>query len=150
MAWRALALIVALAPLASADAPKERPPVDEMTRDGLASLQGFWKLRSLTVAGTDLDMELFRTHRMVIAGDRLISEWDGKKFSEATIAITDTRRPWVLTVWGRGQNTIRAICRSDGDALTICFSEKGEKLPTEFASRRGTSLALQVWQRQKK
>jgi uncharacterized protein (TIGR03067 family) len=145
--WQAVVLSAALVP---ANAPKNDVAVDETTGPGLASLQGAWRLRSLIVDGTAWDMEGLRTARLVIAGNRSIGELDGKKFAESTIAVNDTRLPWVLVTWGAGQRTVRTICRVDGDRLVICENRNGGQLPREFVSREGTGLALLVYQRQKK
>jgi uncharacterized protein (TIGR03067 family) len=145
--WHALFLASVLT---LADAPKNDTIEDEMTGQGLASLHGAWKIRSLIEDGTKWDMELFRTHRFVIARDRLISKVDGKKSSEATIAIDDTRWPWRLVCRGNGQITVAAICRLDGDTLMICHTQEGSEFPQQFVSRRGSGLVLKVLQRQRK
>jgi uncharacterized protein (TIGR03067 family) len=145
------AFVLALAAgMAAGDVPKNDAPLDETTGHGLASLQGAWRLRSLTVDGTTWDMESLRTARLVIAGNRSIGELDGKKLAGSTIAINDTRRPWVLLIWGPGQRTVKAICRVDRDTLMICENRNGGQLPREFVSREGTGQALLVFQRQKK
>jgi uncharacterized protein (TIGR03067 family) len=144
--WQAVVLSAALVP---ADALKSDVAVDETTGHGLASLQGAWRLRSLTVDGTAWDMEGLRTARLVIAGNRSIGELDGKKFAESTIAVNDTSLPWVLVTWGAGQRTARTICRVDGDRLVIRENRNGGQLPREFVSREGKGLVLLVYQRQK-
>jgi uncharacterized protein (TIGR03067 family) len=143
-------VIVLAAGMAAADAPANDASLDEVAGHGLASLQGVWQLRSLTVDGADWDMEGLRTARLVIAGNRAAGELDGKKFSESTIAVNDSRLPWVLLFRGPGQRAAQVICRVDGDRLMLCESRNGRQLPREFVSRKGAGLALLIYQQEKK
>jgi len=134
----AVALVVALAPSARADA----------TADDWKALTGTWKVEKATLGGQDMS-ESLKTFVLTI------EEGKYKLLTDAgTVAIEPDKKPKVMTIKGTdGPNkgkTIPAIYEIDKDTLTICYDLSGKETPTAFESKPGTKMFLVTYKREKK
>ena len=134
----AVALVVALAPSARADA----------IADDWKALTGTWKIEKATLGGQDMS-ESLKTFVLTI------EEGKYKLLTDAgTLAIEPDKKPKAMTIKGTdGPNkgkTFPAIYEIDKDTLTICYDLSGKETPAAFESKSGTKLFLVTYKREKK
>jgi uncharacterized protein (TIGR03067 family) len=140
-----------LAPLAilllhSALRGQDKPPTD------LDRLQGTWVPSSAVLDGAEAPADLLKDRQWVIAGNQLSELNKERRERRATLVVDGTKKPAAFDmayIDGDAKGLMgRAIYKLDGDSLTVCMALPGER-PTEFASKRGSGLALLVFKRAK-
>jgi uncharacterized protein (TIGR03067 family) len=139
----AVAAIFAAAPRATADKKKE-PPRDEK------KILGTWVLVSGLDGGKKAPEERIKGARLIIAagGKMTVENADGKVV-KGTYKLDPSTSPKQFTVTNDKGQERSGIYKLDGDTLTVCYDRSGGP-PTEFASKEGTSVVLEVLKREKK
>src|SRR5262249_19329256 len=137
-----LALLLAV-PVAAPSQVRDEPA---------ASLDGTWKIKSMTVGGKKEGPpgELLEKMRLVFKDKTLTSKGGPNGDMESTFEIDTSKKPAHITVQPpKGeQREMKGIYKLDKDTLTICGTDKGER-PTEFVSKEDTEIGLMVLERVK-
>jgi RNA polymerase sigma factor (sigma-70 family) len=132
--------------LALADKPavvgKDEAPKDE------EKILGTWALVSSEEGGQKAPEEVIKESRVIIAAGKMTSK-RGEEEKEFTYQLDPSRKPKEFSATNDQGRTLLGIYKLDGDTLTVCFDRGGER-PTEFASKEGTTVVLEVLKREKK
>lgn len=124
---------------------------DPAAKEGVAQLQGKWKMVSHQVDGKQ-DAALKGAIR-VVKGDSFTIMRDDKVMREGTIKLDPSKDPkWIDVTFTEGPEkgkTRRGIYVVEGDMQKICFGELDGERPTEFVSKPGTGHRLVVFERVK-
>jgi uncharacterized protein (TIGR03067 family) len=143
-----LALCVAVAATAvgarQALADKKETPKDA------EKILGTWALVSYEEGGKKAPEELLKNAQVVLTagGKMTVKNADGK-VSELTYKLGPDSKPKEFDCTDDKGRMMFGIYKLDGDTLTVCYDRGGDR-PTEFASKPGTSVVLEVLKRQKK
>lgn len=131
--------------------PSVDPPADAVKKE-LDKFQGTWRLISLEAEGTKVPEEALKDIRLSIKGDKFTTS-EGKNSFGGTFKFDPTKKPKTIDVQfhegpQKGQVSL-GIYELEGDTYRICVDMAGKGRPSEFAGRRGTGYALEVYQRVK-
>jgi RNA polymerase sigma factor (sigma-70 family) len=117
-------------------------------------LQGTWQQVSAEGKEGKVADEFVKENTLVIKGDTLTVVWEkqGKKGSyELTFKLDETRTPKAvdeaLVKPEKGDKPYLGIYSLEGETLKFCFSDPGEKRPTEFTAKPGSGWTLTVFKR---
>ena len=126
----------------------------DATSKDLDALRGTWKVVELTELGEKLPDKELAPVEVVILGNKMTINDDGKFREEITLKLDATKKPKAVDFhYSKGPNTgkvERGIYLLEGDTLIFCINEKkdGER-PTEFASTKGNGCSLAVLKKTK-
>ncbi|MFL5244599.1 MAG: TIGR03067 domain-containing protein [Gemmataceae bacterium] len=141
-------LVLALSGYLTADAK------DDKAKEDKQKIQGTWKLMSFEVAGKGDEDTKDENRVLVIEGDKITVNNDGKEVEKDSFTLDPSKKPKAIdfvTLSDNDKDKKRlGIYELDGDNLKICIDEKGEKRPTEFATKEGGNLVLVVLKHVKK
>jgi RNA polymerase sigma factor (sigma-70 family) len=133
--------------LALADKPplagKAETPKDEQ------KILGTWTMVSGEEGGQKAPPERLQDATATFAEGGKMTAKLGEREQEFTYKLNPAKKPKEFSVTNDQGQTLLGIYRLDGDTLTVCFDRSGER-PTEFASKEGTSVVLEVLKREKK
>ncbi|HEX3152578.1 MAG TPA: TIGR03067 domain-containing protein [Gemmataceae bacterium] len=139
------ALVVGLALIVAAPAPKEAPKKDP-------AHVGDWVVESVMVGGQNVPAPPMMIIRLTTDGKFERKEPDGKVVIGGTFTADAKQSPAHLDITNavdqQAERTSKAIFKIDGDILTIC-SGQGDNRPTTFESTAGSSTVLMVLKRKK-
>jgi RNA polymerase sigma factor (sigma-70 family) len=144
----AAAVVVVGARQALADKPaaakKEKDQKDE------EKILGAWTVESAEEGGQKAPEGAFALAKFVFAaeGKITVTQPDGAE-TEGTYKLDPAKKPKEFTYTNHNGLTATGIYKLEGDTLTVCYNRFGD-LPTEFVSKEGTSVRLQVLKREKK
>jgi RNA polymerase sigma factor (sigma-70 family) len=113
-------------------------------------IQGTWALESYEEGGQKAPEERIKGAKLIIAaeGKITVKNADGKEV-EGTLKLDPAKKPKEFSFTNDKGETRVGIYKLQGDTLTVCYDRGGER-PTEFASKEGTTVVLQVLKREKK
>ena len=126
----------------------------DATSKDLDALRGTWKVTQLTEMGEKLPDKELAPVEVIILGNKMTINDDGKFREEITLKLDATKKPKAVDFnYSKGPNTgkvERGIYLLEGDTLIFCINEKkdGER-PTEFASTKGNGCSLAVLKKTK-
>jgi uncharacterized protein (TIGR03067 family) len=133
-----LAMIMMVGVLMAADDPK-----GDVAKKEQEKLQGIWKVVSGEQGGKPLPDGALSL-KFVFAGEKV------KTGEESTSYRLDpAATPRRIDLTNDQKETMLGIYQLDGDRLKICYSDPGEKRPTEFATKPGAKMLLFVLDREK-
>jgi len=127
----------------AARADKKEAPKDEK------AIVGTWAVVSFEDGGRKAAKAVTGQLEVIITADGKMKAKQGEKEQEFTLKLDPTRKPKQFSATNDKGRTVLGIYKLDGDALTVCWARVGNR-PTEFASKKGTSVVLEVLKRQKK
>ena len=121
--------------------------------DDNKALQGTWLPSAAELATQKMSEEMLKTMRLTIKGDQYEVQV-GKQTDRGTVKFDPAQKPKTMDIMGtEGPNKGRkllAIYEINGDTLRVCYALAGDKRPTAFTSRGGTTpLFLVTYKRQK-
>jgi RNA polymerase sigma factor (sigma-70 family) len=133
--------------LALADKPavanKDEAPKDE------EKILGTWALVSFEEGGQEAPAEAIKEAKVIFAADGKMAVKQGVKEQEFTYKLDPAKKPKEFSGTNAQGRTVLGIYKLDGDTLTVCYDRGGGR-PTEFASKGGTTVVLEVLKREKK
>ncbi len=133
--------------LALADKPglagNDETPQDE------ERILGTWALVSSEEGGQKAPEQVIQEAKVIFAADGKMTAKQGAKEQEFTYQLDPAKNPKEFSGTNDKGRTVLGIYKLDGDTLTICFDRSGAR-PTEFASKEGTTVVLEVLKREKK
>ena len=127
---------------------------DEASKKDLDQLQGTWTLVSEERDGKKLPGEEVKKTKITFTGDKFPDTSGIGTSRNGVIKIDPTKTPkWMNSTAtddaGKGKASM-GIYEIKGDDYKVCFSPPGKDRPTEFASKQGSGIILQVWRRERK
>jgi uncharacterized protein (TIGR03067 family) len=112
----------------------------------IKKMQGTWKVALSQVNGKTMPAEAFKRVVVVIQDSKLIFKDNDKVYEEVEFDIDLDAKPKHIDykyVFGLKKGVReRGIYQWDGEQLTICMAQGGQKRPTEFASKQGVGVQL--------
>jgi RNA polymerase sigma-70 factor (ECF subfamily) len=126
-----------------AAARKDQAPKDE------EKILGTWALESGEDGGQKAPEERIKEAKAIFAADGKMTAKLGEREQEFTYLLDPSKNPKEFSVTDDKGRTVLGIYKLDGDTLTVCFARGGDR-PTEFASKEGTTVVLEVLKREKK
>jgi RNA polymerase sigma factor (sigma-70 family) len=127
----------------SAAAGKDEAPKDE------EKVLGTWAVVSYEEGGQKAPEEAIKEARVIFAADGKMTAKLGAKEQEFTYKLDPAKKPKEFSGTNDKGQAVLGIYKLDRDALTICCNRGGDR-PTEFASKEGTTVVLEVLKREKK
>jgi uncharacterized protein (TIGR03067 family) len=117
----------------------------------LAPLQGSWKVESAKHGGEEMPADMRGKIVLEFKGNKVIAHEEGRPEDPADFSIDSSKSPKIITVKPQKNNSkeMVGIYKLDGESLTICMSEGGDR-PTTFDSPQGSKIMLIVLKREKK
>ena len=116
----------------------------------IEQLQGDWRVTSLETDGQAVPEAMLNGAGIVVTKERFTTTGMGSTY-KGTIEVDAGQSPKALNlVFNTGPekgNTNYGIYRLDGDTWTICLATRGTVRPTEFSTRPGTGVALEILKR---
>jgi RNA polymerase sigma-70 factor (ECF subfamily) len=129
----------------SGTATREAAPKSDRDR-----LQGTWQ--QVSCKGKDeVPDDLVKKTALAVKDDTITVLMDGVFSFELTFKLDESKTPKTideaLVKPEKGTRPYLGIYSLDGDTLKFCFSDPGEKRPTEFTGRVGSGWTLTVFKR---
>ena len=143
----AVAVTVACARRAVADRPAAAGK-DEAVKDE-EKILGTWTLVSSEEGGRKAPEERLKEATVTFAADGKLTAKQGGKEQEFTYQLDPAKKPKEFSGTNDQGRTVLGIYKLEGDTLTVCFDRGGGR-PTEFASREGSLVVLEVLKRDRK
>jgi RNA polymerase sigma factor (sigma-70 family) len=147
----ALSVAVAVPAVCARRALADKPAAagkDEAPKDEEAIL-GTWALESGEEGGQKAPEERIKEGKLTFAADGKVTAKLGEREQEFTYQLDPAKKPKEFSVTDDKDRTLLGIYKLDGDTLTVCFDRGGGR-PTEFASKEGTTVVLEILKREKK
>jgi RNA polymerase sigma factor (sigma-70 family) len=157
--WKVVAAVVLALSLAAAvmvvgarQALADKPAAADKEKDqkGEENILGAWTVESAEEGGQKAPEGAFALAKLIFAADAKITvtQPDGAE-TEGTYKLDPTKKPKEFSYTNHNGLTASGIYKLEGDTLTVCYDPAGDP-PTEFVSKQGTSVRLQVLKREKK
>ncbi len=143
---KVLALSVAVT--IAADARQSRANEKDAPKDE-EKILGTWTIVSWEEGGEKAAQDVIKGVKVTFAADGKLTVKQGEKEQEFTYQLDPAQKPKAFDGTNDKGQTVLGIYKFDRESLTICFARRGDR-PTEFASKEGTSVVLQVLKREKK
>jgi RNA polymerase sigma factor (sigma-70 family) len=132
--------------LARADKPaaagKDEAPKDE------DRIVGTWAVVSYEEGGQKAADETIKEARVTFTADGKMTAKQGAQEQDYTYTLDPARNPREFSMTNDKGQVISGIYKFEGDKLTLCVARRGDR-PTEFASKEGTAVILEVLKREK-
>jgi uncharacterized protein (TIGR03067 family) len=126
---------------------------EEATKKAHAQLEGVWSFALVEFDGKMQPAVPFRTHKMIISKDGHYAVVQGPRVTRGTLKLDPTATPKhydpTITTGPRKSLTVSGIYELDGDTLKICFPLRSKERPAALASKPGSGLLFQVFNREK-
>jgi len=139
-----LALAVTGAHARSADDEK-----DEAVKKFKEALQGKWQMTARIEDGVPSEAELIKNRTVVFEGDNYTVQDGGKVISELSYKVDPAKKPAWFDVTPKDGTPAKGIIKIDGDTLTFCVVNDGDR-PSDFKSERGGGRLLVEFKKVKK
>jgi uncharacterized protein (TIGR03067 family) len=140
----AVVILLAVGPV-GADSPKDE---DEFRAVSWAGLEGRWLVVSCVEQGNRHPGKEVGEWAYHFQGDQLTALAQGVVMERWAYRAVPGPRLSELD-WTSGGETLRGICRLEGDTLTLCMGYQGKARPTKFESGQSSDCFLLVLKRQK-
>jgi uncharacterized protein (TIGR03067 family) len=123
----------------------------DAAKKDLDALQGTWVMVALEVDGKPVPEEKIKGARLVVKGDKYITQVKGKDY-ETIITLDPSKKPkaidMVFTEGDKKDKVLRGIYLIEGDTLKVCRGLRPEQdRPTEFGTWPNTNLFLVTWKK---
>jgi RNA polymerase sigma-70 factor (ECF subfamily) len=113
-------------------------------------LQGTWQQVACT-GKHKVPADLVKKTTLVVQDDTITVQTDGRFSYELAFRLDESKAPKTideaLVKPEKGSQPYRGIYSLEGDSLTFCFSDPGQKRPTEFTGGAGSGWTLTVFKR---
>jgi uncharacterized protein (TIGR03067 family) len=109
---------------------------------------GTWTIVSWEEGGEKVAQDVIKGVKVTFAADGKMTVKQGEKEQEFTYQLDPAQKPKAIDGTNAQGQTVLGIYKLDRDSLTICYARGGDR-PTEFASKKDTSVGLQVLKREK-
>jgi uncharacterized protein (TIGR03067 family) len=138
-------LAVAVVALLGADGPGK----DKVAAE-LKAFEGTWRFSSVEVEGKTLPIEAFKETTLVLKGDRF-DHTEGGQTTHGSFKVDPTVTPKTIDITfsdgPEAGKSVLGIYELEGDTYKVCIGMDGKSRPTEFASKAGSGVALEVLKR---
>jgi uncharacterized protein (TIGR03067 family) len=104
---------------------------------------------SFEEGGEKAPAEAIKEAKVTFAADGKMTVKQGANEQEFTYELDPAKKPKEFSGTNAQGRTVLGIYKLDGDTLTVCCARGGDR-PTEFASKEGTTVVLEVLKREKK
>ena len=121
---------------------------DEAPNDDQKIL-GTWTLVSSEEGGQKGPAERLKDASVTFAKGGKMTAKMGEREQEFTLELNPAKKPKEFSATNDKGQTMNGIYKLEGDTLTVCFDRNGQR-PTEFESKEGTLIVLEVLKRAKK
>jgi RNA polymerase sigma-70 factor (ECF subfamily) len=121
---------------------KDKPASDE------EKIAGAWAITAMEEGGQKAPEDSLKDAKAILTRDGNMTLKRGEQDEERTFTLDPSRNPKEISQTNAKGLTLRGIYKLDGDTLTVCMDRNGN-VPTEFASKEGTTVVLVVLKRQK-
>ena len=126
---------------------------DEAAKDE-EKILGTWVLESGQEGGQNAPEERIKNAKGIFAADGKLTAKLGDREQEFTYQLDPSKKPKEFSITDDKDRTALGIYKLDGDTLTVCWTRPGPggqgDRPTEFVSKEGTRIVLEVYKREKK
>jgi uncharacterized protein (TIGR03067 family) len=127
---------------------------DDTAKKDLDTLQGTWKIESLTFEGTDAPADLVKSTSLIIKDDKYTISSNGKELETGTVKLDPSKKPKTIEFDIASGNdkgkTQLGIYELKDDTFKFCMARPGQKeRPTELASTKKNQSILTVTKRAK-
>jgi uncharacterized protein (TIGR03067 family) len=123
------------------------------TKKAHAQLEGVWSFALVEFDGKRQPAVPFATNKMIISKDGSYVVVQGPRVTRGTLKLDPTTTPRhydpTITTGPRKRQSVSGIYELDGDTLKICFSLRSKERPTTLASKSGSGLLFEVFNREK-
>jgi RNA polymerase sigma-70 factor (ECF subfamily) len=128
----------------------DKPAAEEKDQKDEEKILGVWTSESAEEGGQKAPEGAFKLAKLTFAaeGKIKVTQPDGTE-TDGTYKLDAAKKPKEFTYARANGASVTGIYKLEGDTLTICFNPVGDP-PTEFVSKEGTSVRLQVLKREKK
>lgn len=112
----------------------------------LRGLEGTWHFESLEVAGSTMAPGMLEGSRILIDGDRFLSESAGTVYEGTFVIDVEPKIPTIDIHFVAGPeagNVNFGIFRLDGSKLEICLETMANTRPIRFATKKGSGQAYE-------
>jgi len=125
----------------------------ELTRKEYERLAGVWSFALVEVEGKKQPDVPFATNKMILSKDGSYVVVQGPRVTRGTLKLDPARDPKhydpSITTGRLKGLTVPGIYELNGDTLRLCFPLRSKERPAALASKPGSGLMLQVFQREK-
>jgi uncharacterized protein (TIGR03067 family) len=126
---------------------------NDAAKKDLSQLEGVWKFALVEVDGKKQPELPFATNKMVIAQDGTYIVIQGPRVTRGSMRFDPAKMPKqydvTITTGPIAGQTFPGIYELEKDTWRICVPLRGKERPTMLASKPGSGLMLQVFERQK-
>jgi uncharacterized protein (TIGR03067 family) len=129
---------------------REKPKMDAVAKE-YEAFKGTWKLTSLEIGGQKMGPEFLKPV-LVLNGDQFTMAENDTVYSGTFKFNLDTKPKQIdITFTGGPEKgkTMYAIYELTEDTYKLCLNMGSKERPTEFASKPGTNLVVEVLKREK-
>jgi len=128
----------------------EKKAIEDETK----TLQGAWKIVSMSIHGRELEEDSFKSWRRTVDGTHITWKNEDGTFLETSIKIDPSKSPKqidsTMQSGDEKDKVVLGIYEIKGDEFRMCFADPDMPRPTEFASRTGmTGVSMYTAQRVK-
>lgn len=125
-------------------------PSEDAAKAEAKKLHGTWVVVSVEGDGEKVPTEILRKEavRFVIAPDGITIKVDGEIKAEDRYTLNPKADPKTIDLSGKEGRKALGIYSLEGDRLRICWTERGETRPREFATKPGSGFDLWVLKRE--
>ena len=126
---------------------------DDLTIKDFVRLEGVWRFALVEVDGKKQPEVPFATNKMIITKDGSYIVIQAPRVTRGTLKLDSAKTPKhydVTIATGRLKGlTFLGIYELEGDTLKVCFPLQSKDRPTVLASKPGSGLLVEVFQREK-
>jgi uncharacterized protein (TIGR03067 family) len=153
MKTRSLLVLAALVTTVGLLAARDEPKADTVKAER-KKMEGNWQGATYELDGKAAPPEALKKFVLSFDADgKFVLKSDGTTFLGGTTTLDPSKKPMAMDIrFTEGPlagKTSLAICKIEGDTLTLCRAEPGKDRPTEFASKPDSGHTLMTYKRVK-